>query len=222
MKKLMTLLIALALILPIKVNAATVYTISSENYALFPKETVQLNILKYNEPIKAKVKWISSNKKVAAVTVTGKVTAKSKGKATITGIYNKMKYECNIKVTGSTHAILKAGDNSDSKPDDNSGSKPDDNSGSNPSDNSGSKPGDNSGSSSDTYISLSKYNSLSDGISYADAVKIIGSEGSILSTVGSGDKTIISYVWYGKDGISKAIVIFTNDKLYSKSQTKLA
>lgn len=213
MKKLMTLLIALALILPIKVNAATVYTISSENYALFPKETVQLNILKYNEPIKAKVKWSSSNKKVAAVTGTGKVTAKSKGKATITGIYNKMKYECNIKVTGSTHAILKAGDNSDSKPDDNSGS--------NPGDNSGSKPGDNSGSSSDTYISLSKYNSLSDGISYADAVKIIGSEGSVLSTVGSGDKTTISYVWYGKDGISKAIVIFTNDKLYSKSQTKL-
>lgn len=205
MKKLMTLLIALVLILPIKVNAATVYTISSENYALFPKETVQLNILKYNEPIKAKVKWISSNKKVAAVTVNGKVTAKSKGKATITGIYNKMKYECNIKVTGSTHAILKAGDNSDSKPDDNSGSKP----------------GDNSGSSSDTYISLSKYNSLSDGISYADAVKIIGAEGSVLSTVGSGDKTTISYVWYGKDGISKAIVIFTNDKLYSKSQTKL-
>jgi hypothetical protein len=212
-KKLMTLLIALALILPIKVNAATVYTISSENYALFPKETVQLNILKYNEPIKAKVKWISSNKKVAAVTVSGKVTAKSKGKATITGIYNKIKYECNIKVTGSTHAILKAGDNSGSKPDDNSGSKPDDNS--------GSKPGDNSGNSSVTYISLSKYNSLSDGISYADAVKIIGAEGSVLSTVGSGDKTTISYVWYGKDGISKAIVIFTNDKLYSKSQTKL-
>lgn len=189
MKKLIILLLVLALIIPIKVNAATIYDINSDNYTLFPKETIVLEILKYNEPIKAKVKWTSSNKKVATVTSKGKVTAKAKGKATITGIYKKKTFTCEIKVTGSTEAVM--------------------------------MPDDSASGSSDIYISLSEYNSLSNGISYSDAVRIIGADGGLLSSVGDESANASVYVWYGKDGISNAVLLFENDKLTQKSQVML-
>jgi len=47
---------------------------------------------------KKKVKWSSSNKKVATVNAKGKVTAKKKGTATITAKVNGKKYTCKIKV----------------------------------------------------------------------------------------------------------------------------
>jgi hypothetical protein len=46
LKKFIILLLAIVLLLPVRVNAATVYTISSDNYTLFPKETIVLEILK--------------------------------------------------------------------------------------------------------------------------------------------------------------------------------
>ena len=45
-----------------------------------------------------KVKWKSSNKKVAAVTKTGKIKAKKKGKVTIYASYGKLTKKCVIKV----------------------------------------------------------------------------------------------------------------------------
>ncbi|SHO50589.1 Ig-like domain-containing protein [Anaerocolumna xylanovorans] len=189
MKKLIALLLTLVMILPIKVSASTVYEISSDNYALFPKETIVLEILKYNEPIKAKINWKSSNKKVAAVSNTGKVTAKTKGTATITGVYKNKTFTCKIKVTGSEQAVI--------------------------------MPNDTSSDTGSTYITLSKYNSLNDGISYADAVKIIGTEGTVSPASDVSDTKSAEYVWYGKDGISNAVIIFKDDKLYTKSQTNL-
>lgn len=47
---------------------------------------------------KKKVKWSSSNKKVVTITKKGKVTAKKKGIATVTGKVGKKKYKCNINV----------------------------------------------------------------------------------------------------------------------------
>lgn len=49
--------------------------------------------------VKAKLKWKSSNKKVAVVTKNGKIKAKKKGKTTITVIYSKkIKATCKITV----------------------------------------------------------------------------------------------------------------------------
>ena len=47
---------------------------------------------------KKKVKWTSSNKKVATVNSKGKVTAKKKGTATITAKVSGKKYKCKITV----------------------------------------------------------------------------------------------------------------------------
>ncbi|WP_033165778.1 Ig-like domain-containing protein [Clostridium sp. KNHs205] len=201
MKKFIILLLAIVLLLPVKVNAATVYTISSDNYTLFPKETIVLEILKNYEPVTGKIKWTSSNKKVATVTSKGKVTAKVKGKAVITATYGKKTYQCSIKVTASTEAVMIFQDNT-STPGDSSDS-------------------DDTGNSDASYITLSKYNSLNNGISYAEAVKLIGMEGSLQNTTETGDKTNATYVWYGKDGASNAVIKFVNDKLESKTQTSL-
>lgn len=46
-----------------------------------------------------KVKWKSSDKKIATVSSKGKVTAKKKGTATITATVNQKKYKCKITVT---------------------------------------------------------------------------------------------------------------------------
>ena len=47
---------------------------------------------------KKKVKWSSSNKKIATVNSKGKVTAKKKGTCTITAKIGKSKYKCKITV----------------------------------------------------------------------------------------------------------------------------
>lgn len=47
---------------------------------------------------KKKIKWSSSNKKVATVTKKGKVKGKKVGKATITAKVGKKKYKCKINV----------------------------------------------------------------------------------------------------------------------------
>lgn len=49
-----------------------------------------------------KIKWSSSNKKVASVTSKGKVTAKQAGKATITASVGKKKYTCVVTVQENT------------------------------------------------------------------------------------------------------------------------
>lgn len=49
---------------------------------------------------KKKVKWSSSNKKIATVTQKGKVKAKKAGKATITAKVGKKKYKCKVIVQG--------------------------------------------------------------------------------------------------------------------------
>lgn len=46
----------------------------------------------------AKIKWSSSNKKIATVSAKGLVTAKKKGKATITAKAGKKKYTCTVTV----------------------------------------------------------------------------------------------------------------------------
>ena len=45
-----------------------------------------------------RVKWKSSDKKIATVSITGKVKAKSEGKCTITAVYDGKSYSCKVTV----------------------------------------------------------------------------------------------------------------------------
>lgn len=47
---------------------------------------------------KKNIKWTTSNRKIATVTLSGKVTGKSKGTAKITATVGKKKYNCTVKV----------------------------------------------------------------------------------------------------------------------------
>lgn len=60
-------------------------------------------------------------------------------------------------------------------------------------------------------------------MSYAEVKKIIGSDGEVMSEVGTkGDSLyIVVYDWKGKDGISNATFEFQGDKLQSKAQAGL-
>ncbi len=81
-------------------------TLNKKKVSLRKKKKCQLKVkvkvspqTKANEKaVMSKVKWTSSNKKVAAVTKNGKVKAKKKGKATITVKYSK-KIKATCKVT---------------------------------------------------------------------------------------------------------------------------
>ena len=79
------------------VEAASV-KISKTKHTLKVGKTYTLKI----KGTKKKVKWTSSNKKVATVNSKGKVTAKKKGTATITAKVGNKKYKCKITVTKQT------------------------------------------------------------------------------------------------------------------------
>ena len=75
------------------VQAASV-KISSTKKTLYVGSKYTLKI----KGTKKRVKWTTSNKKVATVTSKGKVTAKKKGTATITAKVGNKKYKCKITV----------------------------------------------------------------------------------------------------------------------------
>lgn len=63
--------------------------------AMTPATTKKLKLI----GAKSKVKWSSSNKKVADVNSSGKVTAKAKGTARITAVHNQVEYYCDVAVS---------------------------------------------------------------------------------------------------------------------------
>ena len=76
----------------------TVYAkgkISKSNLTLATGKTSQLKVTK----VKAKIKWSTSNSKIATVSQKGKVTAKKVGKVTITAKVNKQKLTCKVTVS---------------------------------------------------------------------------------------------------------------------------
>lgn len=77
----------------ISVEAASV-KMNDTKKTLYEKETYRLKMI----GTKKKVKWSSSKKSVATVSSNGKVTAKKKGKTTITAKIGSKKYKCNITV----------------------------------------------------------------------------------------------------------------------------
>ena len=70
----------------VKINKKKLTLNVKENYTLKIKGT------------SSKIKWSTSNKKIAKVSSKGKVTAKKKGKVTITAKVKGKKYKCKIKV----------------------------------------------------------------------------------------------------------------------------
>lgn len=85
------------------VQAADKYLISSTSLLLEPGEKGELSVYEmtgeeYLAPTKEKIIWKSSNKNIATVSGKGIVTAKSQGKATVSGMIGKEKLYCKIIV----------------------------------------------------------------------------------------------------------------------------
>jgi hypothetical protein len=65
---------------------------------------------------------------------------------------------------------------------------------------------------------MAGYQRLKNGMSYEQAVRAIGCEGSEMSRAGSGTYESVTYAWYGSDGISNVTGVFMNNKLEGKAQ----
>ncbi|MBR0427544.1 MAG: Ig-like domain-containing protein [Clostridia bacterium] len=76
------------------VNAATKVSLNKTRKTLYAGDTYKLKI----EGTSKKVKWSSSNKKIATVNSKGKVKAKKDGKVVITAKVSGKNYKCTIKV----------------------------------------------------------------------------------------------------------------------------
>lgn len=97
-KKMLAIVIAfvlsIAMIPSTNVDAAAKAKLNKKKATIYVGKTVQLKVKNNSK----KVKWISSNKKVATVNVKGKVKGKKAGKATITAKVGNKKYKCQVTV----------------------------------------------------------------------------------------------------------------------------
>lgn len=85
---------------------------------------------------------------------------------------------------------------------------------------SGLKSGSSDSSSTKADLTLAKYNQLNNGITYEEAVKIIGSEGTQTSSSTVANIKIASYKWEG-DKYARIFATFRDNKLTSKSQSNV-
>ena len=83
----------LMLLFPVQVQAAKV-KINKKKATVYVGKTVQLKVTR----TKKKVKWSSSNKKIAKVTKKGKVKGIKVGKAVITAKVGTKKYKCKVTI----------------------------------------------------------------------------------------------------------------------------
>ena len=96
LKRFFSMIMVLVMVLsltPMNVEAATV-KLNKTKVTTYVGKTVSLKV----KGTKNKVKWSSSNKKVAKVTSKGKVTAKKSGTAKITAKVNNKKLTCKVTV----------------------------------------------------------------------------------------------------------------------------
>lgn len=99
-KKIISLFLAFAIVLTtFSLSSNTSYAASIKlnktNITLLRKQISQLKV----KNTKKKVTWYSSNKSVATVSKTGKVTGQKKGTAVITAKVGSKKYRCKVKVS---------------------------------------------------------------------------------------------------------------------------
>ena len=90
----LTLVLSISMIQITNVSAANKIKLNKTKATIYTGKTVTLK-LKNN---KNKVKWSSSNKKIAIVSSKGKVKGKKTGKVTIIAKVGKKKYKCKVTV----------------------------------------------------------------------------------------------------------------------------
>lgn len=85
--------------LPVFADETEEVYLKETEVAMTPATTKKLKLV---GAAASKIKWSSSNTKVAEVNDSGKVTAKAKGKAVIKAVYNKLEYSCKVVVSYGT------------------------------------------------------------------------------------------------------------------------
>ena len=96
----LTAMIIVVMMLPLTANASV--RLNRKKATITVGKTVRLKV----KGSKSKVKWSSSNKKVAVVNAKGKVKARKVGKATITAKIGKKKLRCRITVKAATSGTV--------------------------------------------------------------------------------------------------------------------
>lgn len=106
-KKLLAMMLVVVLSISIipttNVSAAKKVKLNKTKATIYVGKTVTLKL----NNNKKKVKWTTSNKKVATVSKKGKVKGKKAGKATITAKVGKKKYKCKVTVKVATPKLNK-------------------------------------------------------------------------------------------------------------------
>lgn len=94
----LTLVLVVTMIPSVQINvqAKSKMKLNKKKVTLYVGKKVKLKVK--NKNIKGKIKWKSTNKKVAVVTKKGRVKAKKQGKATIIAKVGKKKLKCKIVV----------------------------------------------------------------------------------------------------------------------------
>lgn len=98
MKRIVAVMLSIMMVFTLvplsSVNAASKAKLNKKSATIYVGKTVQLKV----NNNKKKVKWSTSNKKIAIVNKKGKVTGKKAGKVTITAKIGKKKYNCKVTV----------------------------------------------------------------------------------------------------------------------------
>lgn len=72
----------------------------------------------------------------------------------------------------------------------------------------------------DSKLTLEKFNRLENGITYKNAVRVLGGEGVETSSYSSGSLKTVTYKWEGEK-YARITLVFKNDELSSKIQSGL-
>ena len=103
LRKLLTLLLAIALSFPVNVlQAKTTYSLSDTSLLLVKGNIKKITLV--NAPADAKINWSTSNK-FAATVDKGVVTALNYGTARITATYKKKTYTCSVTIPDTSKKI---------------------------------------------------------------------------------------------------------------------
>lgn len=71
------------------------------------------------------------------------------------------------------------------------------------------------------YATLEKFNQIETGMKYEDVVKIMGSEGTVMSESEVLDIKTTLYYWYARNGVSNMNIMVQDGEVISKAQIGL-
>lgn len=73
----------------------------------------------------------------------------------------------------------------------------------------------------DVKVTMDMYNTVKNGMSYADVVEIFGGEGAPISTAKVLDSVSVVYIWNGNSFGANCNITFQDDAVFAKAQTGL-